>query len=263
MPTIIPPLILPSGGERAKRTLDNAYRQMQYFKPSWVKALAAGKYNIQLTMARDGDYWQQSVILVPANASAIKLKRMLSVFGYDDAPHGHGHFVFTNVRVPASNIIMSEGRGFEIIQGRLGLGRIHRAMRAIGVWIAEARLHIDAARLIVLNASIKFDGGDEKVATKDISQAKILAPRVALGTLDKAIQSLGGSGVSQDTPMAAMWAQARTPRIVDGPDEVHYAMVRKKRGEKWTVALTENTRSDFDHIEPHGSIRAIFDRRSV
>ncbi|OBT98078.1 hypothetical protein VE01_03848 [Pseudogymnoascus verrucosus] len=255
--------------------------------------------NIQLTMTKDGDYWvlngskwwssgaghtktvvylvmgksspndpdpykQQSVILVPANAPGIKLKRMMSVFGYDDAPHGHGHFVFENVRVPASNMIVGEGRGFEIIQGRLGPGRIHHAMRAIGVaersleymiarasdegklafgkklnehgvvlqWIAEARLNIDAARLIVLNAAVKIDGGDAKAATKEISQAKILAPRVALETLDKAIQSLGASGVSQDTPLAAMWAQARTLRIVDGPDEVHSQQLGKNEAKK-------------------------------
>ncbi|OBT71729.1 hypothetical protein VF21_09350 [Pseudogymnoascus sp. 05NY08] len=235
----------------------------------WSSGAGHTKTAVYLVMGKSSPnnhdpYKQQSVILVPSNAPGIKLKRMMSVFGYDDAPHGHGHFVFENVRVPASNMIVGEGRGFEITQGRLGPGRIHHAMRAIGVaersleymiarasdegklafgkklnehgvvlqWIAEARLNIDAARLIALNAAVKIDGGDAKAATKEISQAKILATRVALETLDKAIQSLGASGVSQDTPLAAMWAQARTLRIVDGPDEVHSQQLGKNEAKK-------------------------------
>ncbi|KAH6665011.1 acyl-CoA dehydrogenase domain-containing protein [Halenospora varia] len=255
--------------------------------------------NIQLTLSKDGDHWvlngskwwssgaghtkaafylvlgksapnnpdpykQQSLILVPTSTPGITLQRHLSVFGYDDAPHGHGHFVFKDVRVPASNMILGEGRGFEIIQGRLGPGRIHHAMRAVGVaeralewmiaritderkkafgkklsehgvilqWVAEARVNIDAARLIVLNAAIEMDGSSSKEATKEIAQAKILAPRVALETLDKAIQTYGGAGVSQDTPLAAMWAQARVLRIVDGPDEVHLQQLGKNESKR-------------------------------
>lgn len=204
-------------------------------------------------------YKQQSVILVPANTKGVKVERMMSVFGFDDAPHGHGHIIFTNVRVPASNMVLGEGRGFEIIQGRLGPGRIHHAMRSIGgaekalEWMisrlndkrkltfgkplsqhgvlleycAKARIDIDAARLTVLNAAIKIDETNAKGALKEIAESKIIAPRVLMETLDKAIQSFGGAGVSQDTPLANMWAQGRTMRIVDGPDEVHLQQLGK------------------------------------
>jgi acyl-CoA dehydrogenase len=182
---------------------------------------------------------------------------MLSVMGFDDAPHGHGHITFTNVRVPAANMVLGEGRGFEIIQGRLGPGRIHHAMRAIGIaeraleWmlmrvndpakrpfnralsehgtivsqIARSRIEIDAARLIVLNAAIRIDEMNAKSALLEIAEAKILVPNMTLEVLDRAMQAFGGAGLSQDTPLAAMWAHARTLRIVDGPDEVHLMQV--------------------------------------
>ena len=212
-------------------------------------------------------YKQQSVMLVPAGTKGITVKRMLSVYGYDDAPHGHGHITFENVRVPASSMVLGEGRGFEIIQGRLGPGRIHHAMRAIGAaekalewmlarindpdkkpfgknlsehgvileWVAKSRVEIDAARLIVLNAAIKIDEKDAKSALKEIAQAKVLVPTMALTVIDRAVQSFGAAGICQDTPLANMWAQTRTLRIVDGPDEVHLQQLGKnenKRGKE-------------------------------
>ncbi|KAF7555565.1 hypothetical protein G7Z17_g2042 [Cylindrodendrum hubeiense] len=202
-------------------------------------------------------YQQQSVILVPARTPGITVHRMLSVFGYDDAPHGHGHISFDNVRIPAENIVLGEGRGFEIIQGRLGPGRIHHAMRCLGAAeraldlvlariheptkkpfgkmlheqgsvlekVAQARIDIDSSRLIVLNAALKIDNGNAKLALKEIAEAKILVPNILGRILDFAIQVYGGAGVSQDTPLAYMWANARTMRIVDGPDEVHQAQL--------------------------------------
>ncbi|KAI9677484.1 MAG: hypothetical protein M1817_006438 [Caeruleum heppii] len=212
-------------------------------------------------------YKQQSVILVPAGTKGITVKRMLSVFGYDDAPHGHGHIIFDNVRVPASNMVLGEGRGFEIIQGRLGPGRIHHAMRAIGAaekaleWMvarlnaphkktfgkqlnehgvllercAKARTEIDASRLIVLNAAMRIDEFGAKGALKEIAEAKVLVPDMTLRVIDWAIQSYGGAGVCQDTPLASMWANSRTLRIVDGPDEVHLQQLGRnenKRGKE-------------------------------
>ncbi|KAG8532160.1 uncharacterized protein KY384_003800 [Bacidia gigantensis] len=198
-------------------------------------------------------YRQQSVMLVPADTPGVTVKRVLSVYGYDDAPHGHAQITFENVRVPAANMVLGEGRGFEIIQGRLGPGRIHHAMRSIGAaeralewmvarvndtrkktfgralsehgvlleWIAKSRIEIDAARLVVLNAAMKIDEKDAKSALKEIAAAKVLIPQMALTVIDRAIQSFGGAGVCQDTPLANMWAQIRTLRIADGPDEVH------------------------------------------
>ncbi|KAI9679107.1 MAG: hypothetical protein M1829_001777 [Trizodia sp. TS-e1964] len=212
-------------------------------------------------------YSQQSVILVPASTKGITIERMLSVYGYDDAPHGHGHITFVDVRVPVENIILGEGRGFEIIQGRLGPGRIHHAMRTIGAaekalewmlvrvndagrktfgkqlnehgvimeWLARSRLEIDSARLIVLNAAIRIDESSSKAALKEIAEAKIIVPAMALAVIDRAVQSYGGAGVSQDTPLANMWAQIRTLRIADGPDEVHLQQMGKnenKRGKE-------------------------------
>ncbi|RDH20497.1 hypothetical protein M747DRAFT_237057 [Aspergillus niger ATCC 13496] len=206
-------------------------------------------------------YKQQSVILVPAhNTPGITVHRMLTVYGYDDAPHGHGHITFKNVRVPVSNIVLGEGRGFEIIQGRLGPGRIHHAMRTIGAaekalewmiarinderkkpfgqslsshgvileWVAKSRIEIDAARLIVLNAAIKIDQGDAKSALKEIAQAKVMVPSMACGVIDRAVQAYGAMGVCQDTPLAYMWAWVRTLRIADGPDEVHLLQMGRR-----------------------------------
>ncbi|KZF22674.1 acyl-CoA dehydrogenase family protein [Xylona heveae TC161] len=216
---------------------------------------------------------QQSVLIVPANTKGITVERMMSVYGYDDAPHGHGHIIFNNVRVPAANLVLGEGRGFEIIQGRLGPGRIHHAMRSIGAaekalewmlarvndssrktfgkqlnehgvileWIAKSRLEIDAARLIVLNAAAKIDESDAKSALKEIAEAKVLAPQVALTVIDRAVQCFGAAGVSQDTPLASMWAQTRTLRIADGPDEVHLQQMGRSE-DKYGEVIAERLR---------------------
>jgi acyl-CoA dehydrogenase len=209
-------------------------------------------------------YRQQSVILVPSDTKGITIHRMLSVYGYDDAPHGHGHITFLNVRVPVSNLVLGEGRGFEIIQGRLGPGRIHHAMRTIGAaeralewmlmrindprktpfgkqlrehgvileWVAKSRIEIDAARLVVLNAAIKMDEQGPKAALTEIAQAKVLVPQTALTVIDRAVQSFGGAGVSQDTPLANMWAQIRTLRLADGPDEVHLQQMGRNENKR-------------------------------
>lgn len=215
-------------------------------------------------------YKQQSVILVPAGLPDITVHRMLTVYGYDDAPHGHGHITFKNVRVPASNMVLGEGRGFEIIQGRLGPGRIHHAMRAIGAaeralewliarvnderkktfgkplvahgvileWIAKSRIEVDAARFVVLNAAIKIDQGDAKSALKEIAQAKVLVPQTALAIIDRAVQAYGAAGVCQDTPLAYLWAGIRTLRIADGPDEVHLQQLGKRENKSRKDAVT-------------------------
>lgn len=209
-------------------------------------------------------YKQQSVILVPANTKGITIHRMLNVYGYDDAPHGHGHVSFDNVRVPASSMVLGEGRGFEIIQGRLGPGRIHHAMRSIGAaeralewllmrindpkktpfgkqlrehgvileWVAKSRLEIDAARLVVLNAAVRMDDLGPKASLREIAQAKVLVPQTALAVIDRAVQAFGGAGVSQDTPLANMWAQIRTLRLADGPDEVHLQQMGRNENKR-------------------------------
>ncbi|GAB7360188.1 hypothetical protein MBLNU230_g7950t1 [Neophaeotheca triangularis] len=225
-------------------------------------------------------YKQQSVLLVPAETPGITIHRMLSVYGFDDAPHGHGHITFKNVRVPASDMVLGEGRGFEIIQGRLGPGRIHHAMRSIGAAekaleyflarindpkkkpfgkmlhehgimlerVARSRVEIDAARLQVLNAALMIDTKDAKFALKEIAEAKVFVPKVALDVIDRAIQAYGGAGVSQDTPLANMWAHGRTMRIVDGPDEVHLLQLGRnenKRGPKCLEKIEwQKTKSD-------------------
>lgn len=219
-------------------------------------------------------YKQQSVILVPAGLPGITVNRMMKVYGYDDAPHGHAHITFNNVRVPASNMVLGEGRGFEIIQGRLGPGRIHHAMRTIGAaeraleyliarandetkkpfgsvlsqhgiileWIARSRIEVDAARLIVLNAAIVIDNFGAKAALKNIAQAKVLVPNTALSVIDRAIQAHGAEGISQDTPLAYMWAAIRTLRIADGPDEVHLQQMgrRENRSRKDAIIAKLN-----------------------
>lgn len=233
-------------------------------------------------------YKQQSVILVPADTPGITIHRMLKVYGYDDAPHGHGHLTFKNVRVPASNMVLGEGRGFEIIQGRLGPGRIHHAMRSIGAsecaldwmlmrvnderktpfgkqlrehgviieWIAKSRLEIDAARLIVLNAAIKMDEHGPKAALREIAEAKVLIPQMALTVIDRAVQSFGGAGVCQDTPLANMWAQIRTLRLADGPDEVHLQQMGRnenRRGKEVTETIRWQQQKTAELMEKYGA----------
>ncbi len=235
----------------------------------WASGAGDPRCKVYIVMVKTGDdedpkHKRQSMIVVPAASEGIEILRPMLVYGHDDAPHGHMHIRFTNVRVPAENILLGEGRGFEIAQGRLGPGRIHHCMRAIGQAeaalelmcrrslskeafgkplaqlganydiIAECRMEIEMARLLCLKAAWMMDQGDARAAAPWISQIKVIAPRVSLKVIDEAVQMHGGQGISQDTPLANAWTHQRTLRLADGPDAVHRRQVARAELKKYT-----------------------------
>ncbi|WP_281857454.1 acyl-CoA dehydrogenase family protein [Litoreibacter halocynthiae] len=222
-------------------------------------------YIVMVRTSHDGPKHQRhSMIVMPSDAPGIEKLRAMEVYGDDEAPHGHMHIRFTDVRVPAENMLLGEGRGFEISQGRLGPGRIHHCMRAIGMaekalalmirrslsreafgkplaqlggnydYIANARMQIEQARLLCLKAAWMMDQGDARAAAPWISQIKVEAPRIALEITDQAVQMFGAQGISQDTPLARQWAHLRTLRLADGPDAVHRRQVARAELRKYT-----------------------------
>mgnify|MGYP001808263300 CR=1 FL=1 len=227
----------------------------------WTSGIGDPRCKVLIVMGKSDRnapvYTQQSMILVPRDAPGITVKRMLNVMGFDDAPHGHGEVIFENVRVPLSNVLLGEGRGFEIAQGRLGPGRIHHCMRIIGVaeralelmchravervtWgktlgargvtqelIAQSRIEIDMCRLLTLKAADSMDRMGNKEARQEIAMIKVAAPNMALGVIDRAMQVHGGGAMSQEFPLAYMWARMRALRFADGPDEVHRRQIAR------------------------------------
>ncbi len=235
----------------------------------WASGAGDPRCKVYIVMVKTGGddlpvHKRQSMIVVPADTPGIEILRPMEVYGHDDAPHGHMHIRFTNVRVPTENILLGEGRGFEIAQGRLGPGRIHHCMRAIGQSeialeqmckrslqreafgkklaqlganfdiIAECRMEIEMARLLCLKAAWYMDQGDARAAAPWISQIKVVAPRVALKVIDESVQMFGAQGISQDTPLASAWTHVRTLRLADGPDAVHRRQVARAELKKYT-----------------------------
>ncbi|MEM7300403.1 MAG: acyl-CoA dehydrogenase family protein [Pseudomonadota bacterium] len=235
----------------------------------WSSGAGDKRCAVYIVMVKTGPddapkHQQHSMIVVDAKTPGIEILRAMEVYGEDDAPHGHMHIRFTDVRVPAENLLLGEGRGFEISQGRLGPGRIHHCMRAVGQAekalelmckrslereafgkplaqlganfdiIAEARMDIEMARLLCLKAAWMMDQGDPRAAAPYISQIKVVAPRVALKITDEAVQMYGGQGVSQDTPLSRMWTHLRTLRLADGPDAVHRRQVARTELKAYT-----------------------------
>ena len=227
----------------------------------WTSGIGSPHCKIMIVMGKNDPnaetYRQQSMILVPVDTPGVTVLRMLNVMGFDDAPHGHGEVVFDNVRVPAGNMLLGEGRGFEIAQGRLGPGRIHHCMRIIGIaeralelmckrateretWgkaladrgvtqerIAKSRIEIEMCRLLVLKAAWMMDEVGNKAARQEIAMIKVAAPNMALAVVDRAIQAFGGAGMCQDTPLAYYWARMRALKFADGPDEVHRRQIAR------------------------------------
>ncbi len=232
----------------------------------WTSGAAHPRCAVLIFLGRSNPgadkYHQHTMLIVPLDTPGVRLVRNLTVFGYDDAPHGHSELLFENVRVPAENVVLGEGRGFEIGQGRLGPGRLHHCLRLIGLaervlermvtrvkervafgkplaeqgviqeWIADSRIAIDQARLLTYDAAERLDRDGNKAARTAIAMAKVVAPSMALAVIDRAIQAFGAKGLSDDVMLAAAYAGARSLRLADGPDEVHRAAIAKAELER-------------------------------